>query len=46
MSRRPVVTAPWSSRCHGPGMEDGPGAVPDHVFEEMYAFIRRGLGAS
>jgi AcrR family transcriptional regulator len=25
--------------------EDGPGQVPDHVFEEMYAFIRRGLGA-
>ncbi|GAA2113073.1 TetR/AcrR family transcriptional regulator [Actinomadura alba] len=26
--------------------EDGPGEVPDHVFEEMYAFVRRGLGAS
>lgn len=26
--------------------EGGPGEVPDHVFEEMYAFIRRGLGAS
>ena len=29
MSRRPVVTAPWSSRFHGPGMEDGPGAVAE-----------------
>ncbi|HEY7258852.1 MAG TPA: arginase family protein [Gaiellales bacterium] len=27
MSRRPVVVAPWSSRFHGPGMEEGPGAV-------------------
>jgi AcrR family transcriptional regulator len=25
--------------------EDGPREVPDHVFEETYAFIRRGLGA-
>ena len=24
--------------------EDGPRQVPDHVFEEMYAFVRRGLG--
>lgn len=22
------------------------GEVPEHVFEEMYAFVRRGLGAS
>lgn len=26
--------------------EDTPRQIPDHVFEEMYAFIRRGLGAS
>ncbi|MEU8270187.1 TetR/AcrR family transcriptional regulator [Sphaerisporangium sp. NPDC049002] len=25
--------------------KDGPGGVPDQVFEEMYAFILRGLGA-
>jgi AcrR family transcriptional regulator len=25
--------------------KDEPGGVPDHVFEEMYAFIRRGLGS-
>ena len=24
--------------------EDGPGEVPGEVFEQMYAFIRRGLG--
>jgi arginase len=29
VSRRPVVVAPWSSRFHGPGMEEGPGAVAD-----------------
>ncbi|CAM3374360.1 TetR/AcrR family transcriptional regulator [Stackebrandtia soli] len=25
--------------------QGGPGEVPEHVFEEMYAFIRRGLGS-
>ena len=27
MSRRPLVLAPWSSRFHGPGMEEVPDAV-------------------
>jgi arginase len=26
---RPLVLAPWSSRFHGPGMEEGPGAVAE-----------------
>jgi len=29
VSRRPLVLAPWSSRFHGPGMEEGPDAVAD-----------------
>jgi arginase len=29
VSRRPLVLAPWSSRFHGPGMEEGPDAVAE-----------------
>jgi len=39
VSRRPVVVAPWSSRFHGPGMEEGPGAVAAELGSDGGAWV-------
>jgi arginase len=45
VSRRPLVVAPWSSRFHGPGMEEGPGAVAAALGSDSGAWVDFDLDA-